>query len=179
MEIRSVRVTRKRIHMPNLVKRKHIFISHHHKDDQLVDQLSDLLKGNGWDVRNSSIRAKPANQSRLDNGLVREEAIRRLLRMKISWSKAVLVLIGSDTHTRPWVNWEIQQANAQGKRIVGVFAQGGKDFTIPEGLEKYASAIVGWNTKSIIGAIDGGDNVFENPDGSTRDPVNPSSHTQC
>src|SRR5882672_8434204 len=130
--------------MPNLTSRKHIFISHHHRDNQLVDQLSELLKGNGWDIRNSSIRAKPANQKRLDDGLVSNEVIRRLLRMKISWAKTVLVLIGSETHTRPWVDWEIQQANAQGKRIVGVFAQGGKDFAIPVGLEKYASAIVGW-----------------------------------
>src|SRR5688500_3109117 len=108
-------------------KRRHVFISHHHKDDAEVDNLNRLLSGNGYDIRNSSIRAKPANQRRLDKGLVSDETIRRLLRMKISWAGTVVVLIGKDTHTRPWVNWEIEQANKQGKRLVGVYVHGGTD----------------------------------------------------
>ena len=46
-----------------------------------VDKLTRLLNQNGRDVRNSSIRAKPANQERLRKGLVKDETIRRLLRM--------------------------------------------------------------------------------------------------
>src|SRR5687767_14827707 len=124
--------------------RRHVFISHHHKDDAEVTKLTELLSRNGYDIRNSSIRAKPANQRRLDQGLVKEETIRRLLRMKISWAGAVVVLVGKETHSRPWVSWEIEQANKQGKRIVGVYERGGTEADIPEALEKYASAIVGW-----------------------------------
>lgn len=160
-------------------QRRHLFISHHHKDDSLVDKFTKLLGINGWDVRNSSIRAKPANQAKIDGGLIKESVIRRLLRMKISWASTVVVLIGDKTHTRPWVNWEIDQAHAQGKRIVGVFEQGGKDADIPSSLEKYASAIVGWNSNSIQKAVDGGENNFENPDGSTRLPVNASTSSVC
>jgi hypothetical protein len=151
--------------------RRHLFISHHHKNDSLVEKFTKLLSTNGWDVRNSSIRAKPANQDRIDKGLVSEKAIQRLLRMKISWASTVVVLIGEKTHTRPWVNWEIDQANAQGKRIVGVFEQGGKNYDVPASLEKYASAIVGWNSDSIKDAVDNGKNVFESPDGTTRQQV--------
>ena len=149
--------------------RRHIFISHHHVDDAEVNNLTALLSQNGHDIRNSSIRAKPANQRRLDQGLVKEETIRRLLRMKISWAGTVVVLIGKKTHTRQWVNWEIEQANKQNKRIVGVYAHGGKDAEIPTALEKYASSIVGWNTDSIIAAIDGTANAFQNADGTTRE----------
>ena len=39
-------------------KKKNVFISHHHKDDANVDKLTKLLKKNGYDIRNSSIRAK-------------------------------------------------------------------------------------------------------------------------
>src|SRR6266480_805787 len=106
-------------------KRKHVFISHHHKDDGEIGKLTDLLSRQGYDIRNSSIRAKPSNQARLDKGLVSDEAIRRLLRMKISWAGSVIVLIGKQTHSRRWVNWEIEQANKQQKRIVGVYIQGG------------------------------------------------------
>ena len=159
--------------------RRHLFISHHHQDDSLVDKFTNLLGGKGWDVRNSSIRAKPANAERLKNGLVKDAVLKRLLRMKISWASTVVVLVGEKTHSRPWVNWEIDQANAQGKAIVGVFEQGGKDADIPKSLEKYASAIVSWNASSIQRAIANGERFFESSDGSVRQPVNGSARTSC
>ena len=160
-------------------KRKHVFISHHHADDEGVDKLTSMLSRSGHDVRNSSIRAKPANQRRLDKGLVKPETIRRLLRRKISWAGTVVVLIGKNTHSRPWVDWEINQANKQGKRIVGVYERGGTESDKPEALEKYASAIVGWNSDSIVDAIDDKDNPFENPDGTPRQPTHPNTSSNC
>ena len=71
-------------------KRRHVFISHHSKDDAEVSKLTDLLSRKGYDIRNSSVRAKPANQKRLEQGLVKDETIRRLLRMKISWAGATV-----------------------------------------------------------------------------------------
>src|SRR5690242_7162441 len=116
-------------------KRKHLFISHHHKDDAEVSKFIDLIKNKGYDVRNSSIRAKPENQRRLDEKKVSDEVIRRLLRMKISWAGTTVVLIGKETHERPWVNWEMEEANKQGKRIVGVFLNGSSEADIPKGFE--------------------------------------------
>ena len=165
--------------MDTEAKRRHIFISHHHADDEAVTRLTSLLSRHGYDIRNSSIRAKPANQRRLEQGLVKDETIRRLLRMKISWAGKAIVLIGKDTHSRPWVNWEIEQANKQGKRIVGVFERGGTEADIPPALEKYASSIVGWNSESIMAAIDGTENQFQNPDGSPRQPAHPQVSVTC
>lgn|ERR1035441_3489821 len=155
--------------------RRHVFISHHHADDAKVDQLTDLLGRGGNDVRNSSVRMKPANQRRMEEGRVKDETIRRLLRMRISWATTVVVLIGNETHSRRWVNWEIEEAKRQGKRIVGVYAYGGTDAQKPEALERYASTIVAWNTDSIVDAIEGTDNRFENSDGTARQPVHPST----
>lgn len=67
-------------------ERKHVFISHHFADDVHVDKLISLPSRRGYDIRNSSIRAKAANQERLDKGEVSEETSRRLLRRKISWA---------------------------------------------------------------------------------------------
>jgi len=159
--------------------RRHVFISHHHADDQKVDQLTQLLAKDGSDVRNSSVRMKPANQRRMDEGRVKDETIKRLLRMKISWSSTVVVLIGKETHSRPWVNWEIEQAARQGKRIVGVYAYGGTDAEKPDALEKYGSAIVAWNSASIVDAIEGNINNFENSDGTTRTPAHPGTTRVC
>lgn len=159
--------------------RRHVFVSHHHVDDEHVDRLTRLLHRAGYDIRNSSIRAKPANQRRLERGEVKEETIRRLLRMKISWAGQVVVLIGKDTHTRPWVNWEIEQAHRQGKRIVGVYTHGSTDADIPIALEKYGSAIVAWRSHNIMRAIDGNENRFEDLDGNLRPPVHSGTSTTC
>jgi hypothetical protein len=160
-------------------KRRHVFISHHHADDTEISNLTDLLSKSSHDIRNSSIRVNPDNQERLDKKEVKDETIRRLLRMKISWAGTVVVLIGKDTHSRPWVNWEIEQANKQGKRIVGVYIRGGTEADKPAALEKYASAIVGWNTDRIMAAIDGTDNSFQNPDGSPRQVAHARTSGAC
>lgn len=162
-----------------MTARRHVFISHHHADDDHVDALTNLLRKSGADVRNSSIRAKPANQRRLDRGQVSDETIRRLLRMKISWASTVVVLVGRETHARPWVSWEIQEAHRQGKRIVGVFTRGGRDEDVPPELERYGCALKGWNSSGILAAIDGDDSAFELPDGTTRPAIYAGKPIKC
>ena len=162
--------------MPN---RKHVFISHHHADDGEVTRLTSLLQRSGHDIRNSSIRARPANQGRLEQGLVSDRVIERLLRRKISWASTVVVLIGAQTHARRWVDWEIRKANEFGKRIVGIYVRGGTKADIPPALEDYSSSIVRWNTESIIAAIDGSRNSFEDPNGVPRMPVHAPATSRC
>ncbi|MEZ6032012.1 MAG: TIR domain-containing protein [Planctomycetaceae bacterium] len=147
-------------------ERRHVFISHHHKDDAGVDGMTKLLGNVGCEIRNSSIRAlRPENQARMKNGMVSDETIRRWLRSKISWAGAVVVLIGKETHTRQWVNWEIQEAMRQGKRIVGVWEHGGTEADLPPSLKDYADAVVGWQADRILDAIDGKINNWTTPDG--------------
>ena len=146
--------------------RRHLFISHHHKDDAGVDGMTKLLRDAGCDIRNSSIRSlRPENQARMESGKVKDETIRRWLRAKITWAGTIVVLIGKETHSRPWVNWEIQEAMRQGKRIVGVWEHGGTDNDIPENFRKYGNALVGWQSERIMDAIDGKINNWEKPNG--------------
>lgn len=147
---------------------KNVFVSHHHKDDSSVDGITAMLSGKGYQLRNSSIRVKPENQARLDQKKVSDRTIERLLRRKIQWAGQVIVVIGKETHKRPWVNWEIKIANELGKPIIGVYEHGLKDqVEIPENLEKYATSIVGWRSESVIDALNG-KGQFQNPDGSPR-----------
>ncbi|MDR7089806.1 TIR domain-containing protein [Cellvibrio fibrivorans] len=147
---------------------KNVFVSHHHKDDASVDGLANILSGKNYQIRNSSIRAKPENQNRLDQKKVSDRTIERLLRMKMRWASQVVVIIGSQTHTRPWVEWEIKVAHQLGKPIIGVFENGLKEkVPLPENLEKYATSIVGWRADSVIDALEG-KSQFQNPDGSSR-----------
>ncbi len=135
-------------------KRRHVFISHHHADDEHVSGMTKLLARHGYEIRNSSIRAKPANQRRLEKGMVSDATIKRLLRMKMAWASTVVVIIGKQTHSRDWVKWEIEKANSLGKRIVGVYAHGGTEAQVPDVLEDYASSIVNWRAESIIRAVE-------------------------
>lgn len=159
--------------------RKHVFISHHFKDDAKVDGLVGLLGRAGKDVRNSSIRLKAANQERLERGEISDRTLKRALRMKISWASAVVVLIGQKTHARPWVAYEIEEAHRQGKPIIGVYERGGTNAQLPPEFEKYGSALVCWNSESILDAIDGRARPFQNPDGTERAVQHNSSRTVC
>lgn len=145
---------------------KNVFVSHHHKDDSSVDGLTAMVAGKGYQFRNSSIRVKPENKVRIEKDRVSEHTIKRLLRMKMRWASQVIVIIGKETHSRKWVNWEIEVANQLGKPIVGIYENGLKDqVAIPENLEKYGTATVGWRSESIIGALNGS-SQFQNPDGT-------------
>jgi ribonuclease BN (tRNA processing enzyme) len=142
-------------------KTKNVFISHFHDDDEHVHKLKDLLAEKGYQLKNSSIDSTKPNQA------TNPEYIRRLLRLRIQWSGTTIVLIGHHTHTREWVDWEIEQAHKKGKRIVGVYINGASDADVPENFKLYGDALVGWTGEKIIGAIEGTINNWENPDGTS------------
>ncbi len=162
--------------MPDKIK--NVFVSHHHKDDASVDGLTDMLSGKGYQLRNSSIRVKPENQKRLDQNKVSDRTIARLLRMKMRWASQVIVVIGKETHQRPWVDWEVKAAHQLGKPIIGVYENGLKDqVEIPDNLKKYATSIVGWRSDSVIDALEG-NSQFQNPDG-TPSPRTDGGNVVC
>lgn len=159
--------------------RRHVFISHRFVDDGSVENLTGMLSRGGWDVRNSSIRVKEANQQRLERGQVADRTLERLLRRKISWSQTALVIVGTSTHASRWVQYEIEEAHRQGKAIVGVYARGCTDVQIPEALERYATSIVAWNTSSIMAAIDGTKPIFQTAGGDEREPQSDVARRTC
>lgn len=157
---------------------KNVFISHHHKDDASVDGLVDLVRTKGYHFRNSSIRVKPENKERIEKKQVSDRTIERLLRMKMRWAGQLIVIIGKETHSRFWVNWEIKVAHQLGMPIIGVYENGLKDqVELPSNLEKHATAIVGWRAESVIGSLEG-NSVFQNPDGTPRERV-AGGHVVC
>lgn len=150
---------------------KNVFVSHHHKDDASVDGLTRLAASKGFNLRNSSIRAKPENQKRIDAKKIPEQTIKRLLRMKMRWASQLIVVIGKETHSRDWVNWEIEQAHKMGMPIIGVYENGLSDkVDIPEKLLDYATARVAWRGESIIDALKGA-STFQKPDGTPSDKM--------
>ena len=68
---------------------------------------------------------------------------------------------------------ELAQAVADGLGIVDL------PDPLPKALEDYGTKVVGWNSDSIIDAIESPDNTFENPDGTPREPVHAGKKVVC
>ncbi|MBP1629571.1 MAG: hypothetical protein H6Q15_464 [Bacteroidetes bacterium] len=149
-------------------KKHNIFISHHGKDDEHVQRLKQRLKDEGYFIRNSSIDSTKHRPVRPN-----DKVIGRLLRKGISWAGTFICLIGSETHSRPWVNYEIKQAYLQGKRIVGIYLHGCKNTVeLPEAFKRYGGTPLGWNSLNKLGDAMAGENCeAENPDSSSREPI--------
>lgn len=154
-------------------KSSNIFISHHSKDDEHIARMRTLLASNGYGFKNSSVDSTRWNKA------TNEDYVRRLLRMRINWAGTCVVLLSNTTHSREWVNWEIETANRLGKRIVGIHCSGSTGCELPEALKKYGNAVVGWQTDRIIGAINGSINNFEGPDGNSAPPLYSSDSVVC
>ena len=144
---------------------KNIFISHIHEDDEGLDKLKSLLKDNGMTARDYSINADNPNNAHS------EEYIKsHILAPRIQQASTLVVYISRETKDSAYVNWEIEYAQKQDKRIVGVWAQGEGGCEVPEALSNYADAIVGWTGNRIIDAINGKLDGWENPDGTKCAP---------
>lgn len=144
---------------------KNVFISHIHEDDDGLDKLKDLLKNKGLTVRDYSINADNPNNAKSEDYIKSE-----ILAPRIQQSSTLVVYITPETKNSEYVNWEIEYAQSKDKRIVGVWAQGENGCEVPEALNKYADAVVGWTGDHIIDAIDGRIDGWENPDGTQCTP---------
>lgn len=154
-------------------KTKNVFISHYNRDGEHIRNLKRLLLKKGYHLKNGSIEGTRRGKR------IRDEVIRRLIRLRIHWAGTFICLIGPKTHTRPWVNWEIEQAAKKGKRIIGVYINGANECDLPEAFHAHATTLVGWKCDRVIDAIEGKIDNFENPDCSTRSNVWASISVSC
>ncbi len=145
--------------------RDNIFISHVHEDDELLQSLKDLLKSKGHEFRDSSIDSSKPNQAEDENYIKSQ-----ILAPHIQWAGTMVVLISPNLRDSKWVEWEIEYAHKQDKRIVGVWAQGAQDSSVPRSLGEYADAVVGWQAERVMDAITGKINNWFKPDGELIPP---------
>ncbi len=151
--------------MPDEVR--NIFMSHIHEDDGTLSQLKDLVSKSGVEVRDGSINADKPNRA-TNADYIKSE----ILAPRIQWASVLVVLVSPQTLTSSWVDWEIEYAHKLGKRIVGVWVRGARGADLPDALDKYADAVVGWNSEKAVDAIAGASNDWMTPSGepwSTRE----------
>ena len=146
--------------MAKKLDRTNIFVSHYHEDERQIKALKSLM-GEHYEMKNSSVTSEKFNRAK------NPDYIKSLLKPLISWAGTFICLIGENTHNSEWVDWEIRQAGKMGKRIIGVYCHGATDADVPDALEEFADAIVGWRKDKISSAISG-ESYFEKADGSVR-----------
>lgn len=140
---------------------KNVFISHVHEDDVGLGKLKDLLDKKGMSIRDYSINSENPNTAKSEDYIKAE-----ILAPRIKQSGVLVVYITPGTKDSKYVDWEIEYAQKLGKRIVGVWADGENGCEVPDALNNYADAIVGWTGDRIIDAINGKIDDWQNPDGT-------------
>ena len=153
---------------------KNIFISHIHEDDVGLGKLKSLLKDNGMTIRDYSINADNPNNAHSEDYIKSQ-----ILAPRIKQSSTLVVYISPETKDSQWVDWEIEYAQKQDKRIVGVWADGESGCEVPQALDDYADAVVGWTGNRIIDAIDGKIDGWENPDGTKKSSLRNINRYSC
>lgn len=89
-----------------------VFISFDYQDIETKKVVDNWCNQNiGLDISFSS----EEGHSYLDKG---ENFVRKILREKINSSQVLLVLVGKNTHNRPWVDYEIHHAKCQGIKVL-------------------------------------------------------------
>ena len=150
---------------------RNVFISHIHEDDDGLPRLKNLVAQHGMICRDGSITTGKFNSASNEDYIKYE-----ILAPRIKWASVLVVYISPETKDSDWVNWEIDFAAKEGKRIVGVWAQGEKGCELPEALRRHRDALVGWKGESIIGAINGDSDKSYKQDGSEWDYQNIPRH---
>ena len=143
---------------------RNVFISHIHEDDGGLADLKELVARHGLLCRDGSITTGKFNSATNDDYIKYQ-----ILAPRINWASVLVVYVSPQTKNSDYVNWEIEYAHKQGKRIVGVWERGARDCEVPEALNRYHDALVGWNGESIIDAITGKYDQSHQPDGSQHD----------
>ncbi|MDH7912075.1 TIR domain-containing protein [Winogradskyella sp. SYSU M77433] len=157
-------------------KKYNVFISHHGKDDDKVQDLKRRLIDKGYSIRNYSVDSTKHTEKKRPS----DRVIQRFLRRQVSWAGTFICMIGKRTFSRKWVNDEIRMAHQQGKKIVGIYTHGNKDVQLPQAFKKYGGALLGWNSLNKLGAImDGKDFPVENPQGQPRKPIYKMAKVRC
>ena len=150
---------------------RNIFISHVHEDDEGLRGLKRLLERHGMTLRDYSIRSDNPNNAH-DEQYIKSQ----VLAPRIRQCSALVVYISPDTKWSEWVNWEIDYAEKCGKRIVGAYEYGAAGCELPESLENYTDAVIGWRGRDIVDAIEGRLNESRGPNGQEHEPRNIVRH---
>ena len=127
-----------------------VFFSFHFKNDHSRTQQvrnMNALEGNSAVTANKWAEIQKSGDA----------AIRKWISDNLSGKSCLVVLVGSDTSSRPWVKYEIKKAWEDGKGVLGIHINGLKDLdgnTSTKGSNPFSNIKVNEDGKLVsIGGI--------------------------
>lgn len=141
-----------------------VFVSYDHDDQKQVGAFK-LLKKNPnhpLEFQDHSLKdpvlgptGKPLKYPPSDS---RSKPVRDAITKKFDRASKLVVLIGDDTHTSDWVEWEIRTFHAMKKelsgentwkRIRGMKLKGSDAATVPDALGGYSTKVLTWDPEAL------------------------------
>lgn len=99
-----------------------VFFSFHHAGDILrIGQIRNTWLTKGEDCG----YVDAADWEKIKRG--GDEAVKRWINDQLNGTSVTVVLIGSQTASRPWVQYEIMQSHKKGNGLLGIYIDGVKD----------------------------------------------------
>ena len=127
--------------------RRNVFISFAHEDEAVVNLLRGQAKQDDSSLEFNDWSVKEPYDS--ENG----DYIRRQIRDRIRQSFATVVYLSRDAATSKWVDWEIRESLALGKKVICVY-QGERPGRVPPAVTELGLTIVPWRHETLMDALD-------------------------
>ncbi|MHA1146349.1 MAG: TIR domain-containing protein [Candidatus Helarchaeota archaeon] len=123
-----------------------IFISYKWEDNTQYNGLKGLLEN----PNNNYVHF--IREERDDLRSQGETYVKNQLRKKILKSDRIICLVGNDTHSSKWVQWELEVATSQRKKIIAIRipnTNGGS----PQLIRERRIPLIEWNADKINNAL--------------------------
>lgn len=124
-----------------------VFISFDSEDLNEVNLLRGQAKNENTDIEFNdwSVR-EPFNSENA-------EYIRRRIRERIRQCSVTVVYLSKNTANSGWVDWEIRESLAMGKRIVAMHKGSTPPAQLPKAIKDNNISVVSWNQQELAKAI--------------------------
>jgi MTH538 TIR-like domain (DUF1863) len=80
--------------------------------------------------------------------------IKGVIRERMHGTSCIVVIIGEHTHESEWVDWEIREAIANGKGVLGIRVKDAGDVKTPPALEEAGAEVIDWSPHEFDDAIE-------------------------
>lgn len=122
-----------------MAHKRNVFISFDIEDEGMVRFLVHQAKDGRFPFTFRDYSVKEPFESRW----------KRRVSEKISQTSAVIVAIGRNTYKSRAVNWEIDEAYGQYKKIIGIRLHRYSNHILPRAIREYGIRVIKWNTRDI------------------------------
>ena len=128
--------------------KKRVFLSFKAEDKQQVQGLRLMAANDKFDIEffDESV-STPIDSNN-------QEYIRRKIREKINRTSVTVCLIGTETYTSDWVNWELQESFDKGNTVIVMALKGVTKAILPALIKKNNVTFHGWDPDHLAQRID-------------------------